>query len=128
MILPVLLLLASAAPVPFTPPPPLQVPGRPAVTPPEPRLPVQNLFSRDDYPAAADGRHVPVSVKLTIDGQGRVIGCVITRSSGNSELDRATCSILSRRERFTPALDAGSAPVIGNVDEMVDWKAVFDRR
>src|SRR4051794_909360 len=105
MILPVALLLASAAPV----------------TLPQPRLPIQSLFSRDDYPAAADGRHVPVGVNLAIDTQGRVIGCLITRSSGLGVLDAATCNILRRRERFAPAVDGRGAPVIGTVDETVDW-------
>ena len=44
---------------------------------------------------------------LSIDAGGRVAGCSITRSTGHSVLDQATCSLLERRARFEPSRHAG---------------------
>jgi TonB family protein len=96
-----------------------------AVQPPRGRLPVQRLFSPDDYPAGAAGRWGTVSLKLIIAPQGSIIGCSITRSSGSALLDTTTCNTIRRRERYTPALDKDGKPVLGMVNETVDWASVF---
>ena len=70
-----------------------------AARPPRGRLPVQRLFSPDDYPPGADGRRSVVGVRLIIAPQGSIIGCSITRSSGSARLDSATCNTIRRRER-----------------------------
>ncbi len=69
---------------------------------------MRSLFSSDDYPAAAQaaGAEGTAQASLTIGPDGRVSGCSITRSSGNGSLDAATCSILRRRAKFTPARDS----------------------
>lgn len=92
---------------------------------PQGRLPVQRLFSPDDYPAGADGRRGTVGLRLLIAPQGSIIGCSITRSSGSALLDSTTCNTIRRRERYAPALDKDGKPVLGMVDEIVDWGAVF---
>jgi protein TonB len=65
-------------------------------------------------------------VVLTIDPGGRVVSCGIQQSTSD-ELSRATCNILRRRARFTPATDALGNPVIGTVKAQVDWDEVFRR-
>jgi protein TonB len=77
---------------------------------------LRQLFSGDDYPAEAQARGEEGSVRaeLEIDTSGRVAKCNILQSSGHALLDEATCRILQRRARFTPARD-------------VDGKAVPDR-
>jgi protein TonB len=44
-----------------------------------------------------------------------VSGCEIIRSSGHKSLDDATCSILQRRARFTPARAADGQPIASTV-------------
>jgi len=56
-----------------------------------------------------------VALLLSIDTAGRVTDCRITGSSGNTDLDDATCRLAQRRGRFTirPAVwlsDAVASP------------------
>ncbi|MFL6733952.1 MAG: energy transducer TonB [Sphingomicrobium sp.] len=71
------------------------------------------LFSANDYPAEAqrDGEEGTVRAELTIDQRGRVRRCTIVASSSHSSLDNATCRILARRARFTPARDVNGDAV-----------------
>jgi periplasmic protein TonB len=71
------------------------------------------LVTYDDYPAEAVRNHWEgvVRAQLSIDPEGRVVGCSIIQSSGHKVLDDATCNIIMRRARFTPALDQNCNPV-----------------
>lgn len=102
-----------------TPPPiPQVVPAPPAPAPPPAPHKVQSavsakgsltsLFSADDYPAAAQaaGAQGTAQATITIGPDGRVTGCEITRSTGNSSLDQATCNIIRRRAKYVPAKDS----------------------
>ena len=135
MIMSAILLLSAQAPAATATPPPVVVsPSTPplsgadglqrAIHPPQPRYPVQSVFFPPDYPAAGDGTRGVVSVVLTIDPGGRVVRCGIQQSPSN-ELSEATCNILRRRSRFTPATDASGNPVIGQIPVQVDWDEVF---
>jgi TonB family protein len=66
---------------------------------------LRTLFSADDYPAsaAANNEQGTVQAQLTVDTSGGVSRCTIIRSSGHATLDEATCDILRKRARFTPA-------------------------
>jgi protein TonB len=68
---------------------------------------LRTVFSADDYPADAqrNGEQGTVQATLAIDARGQVSGCTIVRSSGHASLDNATCDILQRRARFSPARD-----------------------
>jgi TonB family protein len=81
------------------------------------------LFSTDDYPAAAlrNGETGTVAVKLAIDRNGRVSQCLIDKSSGSSSLDLTTCGILQRRARFTPATDANGRAVEDVMSARIKW-------
>lgn len=59
---------------------------------------------------------------LSITAEGRVSDCVITRSSGHAALDQATCRLLERRARFSPAQDSSGNPVAGTYDSSVNWQ------
>lgn len=74
---------------------------------------LRTVFTADDYPASAErnGEEGTVQAQLTVGPDGRVSACKVIRSSGFSALDNATCSILERRARFTPARDAARKPV-----------------
>ena len=96
------------------------------VTQPRPRYPVQDVVSPDDYPVAAKGRGT-VGMDLLTDKSGGVAECRITQSSGSWQLDAATCNLVKRRARFTPALDGAGNPSIGKVAVQLDWASVFMR-
>jgi protein TonB len=107
------------------PPPPVYVPPVAPAPPPAPPPPrkvqsaqsakgdLRTLFSADDYPASAQasGAEGTSQATITIGPDGRVAGCNITRSSGNSALDAATCNIIRRRAKFVPAKDSNGNAV-----------------
>ena len=70
----------------------------------------------DNYPARAirdeiEGR---VGVRVTVGANGRVSGCSVTSSSGQSVLDDAACQDITRYARFSPALDDAGNPTTGS--------------
>ncbi len=95
-----------------------------AVRGPQERGTIQSYFSTDDYPAEARGTGAQGLVRftLTIDPGGRVIGCTITQSSGSAVLDDATCRIMQRRARYTPAMDDNGSPTTGTIEQEITWK------
>lgn len=110
------------------PTPPILPPVAPAPPPPPPpprkvqsaqsaKGDLRTLFSTDDYPAAAQsaGAEGTAQATLTIGPDGRVVGCNLSRSTGNSSLDSATCNILRRRAKFTPARDSNGQPTTDTV-------------
>ena len=116
-------------------PPPVIPPVAPAPPPPPPaprkvsaakaKGSLIGLFSDEDYPASAQasGAEGTAQASLTIGPDGRVTGCSITRSAGNSSLDAATCSILRRRAKFTPARDSNGNPTSDTVQTPpITWR------
>jgi protein TonB len=118
---PPLVRVENPAPPPIMtiPAPPVIPPVAPAPPPPPPpphktvsaqsaRGDLRSLFSGDDYPASAQaaGAEGTAQAQLTIGPDGRVTGCNLVRSTGNGALDAATCNILRRRAKFTPARDS----------------------
>jgi periplasmic protein TonB len=113
--------VSIAPPIVTAPAPPVITPQAPPAPPPPPAPVVSQaaaprgnpgqFFGPDAYPPAAlraeaQGR---VVARLTIGADGRVTDCSVTTSSGNSDLDEATCRISLRRVRFTPAKDQSGA-------------------
>ena len=81
-----------------------------------------------DYPkhlgnAGIGGR---VSVTFTVETNGRVTNCRITRSSGIQELDSLTCRLMEQRFRFRPSTDRYGRPIPDEVDWDQDWIAPRD--
>jgi len=83
-----------------------------------------SLFATDDYPAAAlrNEEQGTVSLAVAINRDGRVTQCSITTSSGSVSLDVATCSIIQRRARFTPARDESGRTVEDRADARIRWE------
>lgn len=81
------------------------------------------LFSTDDYPPSAirSEEQGTTAVRLSIGADGRVSDCSVTSSSGSSSLDNATCSILRRRARFTPAKDQNGQPTSDSTSTRIKW-------
>lgn len=87
-----------------------------------------SLFSDDDYPQSAlrNEEQGTTAVRLTVGTDGRVSGCDITSSSGSSSLDSATCNVLRRRARFTPAKDSAGQPTTDSITQRVTWRLPAD--
>jgi protein TonB len=125
---------------PVAPPPVITPVARPAPpappAPPPPRVSqaarargnLVALFSTDDYPQSAirNEEQGTTAVRLTIGPDGRVSDCSITQSSGSSALDNATCSILRRRARFTPAKDQAGNPISDTYSQRIRWELPSD--
>lgn len=72
------------------------------------------------YTAQA-GVDLTVGVKYAVEEDGRIGPCLITRSSGNVELDRLTCRLIQAKFRYRPALDEDRAPVGSWIVETHTW-------
>lgn len=109
-------------------------PPAPPPPPPPPRViqtakakgSLQGLITPDDFPESAleAGVGGTTRVRLEINASGRVSGCSVTKSAGNSALDRATCSVLTRRARFTPAIGNDGNPTNDSYNATITWQVV----
>jgi len=61
----------------------------------------------DDYPQDVlhRGGQGTVGVAFVVDGYGKATQCRVTGTSGFRSLDMATCELIERRARYTPARD-----------------------
>ncbi|MEM9312159.1 MAG: TonB family protein [Pseudomonadota bacterium] len=83
-----------------------------------------NWITTDDYRTIWLNRGFSGTARFTleIDARGRVSDCTITASTGHSVLDGATCRLLTRRARFTPARDGLGDKVPGSFSSSVTWQ------
>lgn len=86
---------------------------------------LRGRMSDADYPRAAleMGAGGTVSVRFTVNLEGRAVNCRITESSGNRELDINTCRLIERRYRFEPSRDWRGRPVLADIVEDHTWVA-----
>ena len=96
--------------------PPRWVAARPSNSP-------ARWITVDDYPSRSlrDGNQGVVRFLLDVASSGRVKACSITKSSGFSELDEATCSNISRRARFEPVVGPDGKPASGRYSNAIRW-------
>lgn len=97
--------------------------------PPAPRD--QSRWSRrisENYPPRASEQNIQgrVGVRVTVAGDGKVIACVVTSSSGSAVLDTAACSGLKRFGQFFPALDEAGSPTDGYFSTAIIYKLDSD--
>lgn len=111
------IILAPPAPVPPPPPPPQKASKA------SPRGNPANWATANDYPSRAlrEERTGTTGFRVTVGGDGRVVSCEITSSSGHPDLDQATCANVTRRARFTPAKDAAGNPVQDTYSNRIRW-------
>jgi protein TonB len=123
-------------PMPPTPFPPLgkvaEVTIDPAPAPPPPAKKLEparakanlaSYVSDSDYPAAAvrAEEQGTAGFRLSVGPDGRVTDCTIIGSSGSSALDSATCRIMEKRARFTPARDSDGRVASDSVASAIRW-------
>jgi periplasmic protein TonB len=58
---------------------------------------------------------------LTVGESGRVTDCSVLQSTGDAEVDRALCSLMIRRSRWSPARDRQGNPVTVKVRYTATW-------
>jgi protein TonB len=76
-----------------------------------------------DYPRAASRARIggTVIVRFTVGLDGRPGGCAVMRSSGNADLDSATCRLIERRFVYRPARDPEGRPVADTMGWKQSW-------
>lgn len=69
---------------------------------------IRGSIRDSDYPRAAleAGIGGTVYLRFIVGTDGRVTSCTVTRSSGNRDLDAATCRLIKERFRYKPKRDA----------------------
>ena len=98
--------------------------GKPAVTSPKPQMAVTEIFSEDDYPAQAarQGWEGTANVEVEVSADGLVSGC---NSFGKEPIRQIlvikTCDVISKRWRFSPALDAKGQVTQASLRTSVKW-------
>jgi protein TonB len=77
-------------------------------------------YPRDLRDAGVGGR---VQFTFTVEPNGRVGRCTVTRSSGVPELDALTCRLVQQRFVYRPSTDRYGRPIADEVDGEHDWIA-----
>jgi protein TonB len=87
-------------------------------------------IKNSDYPRAAFDANASgtVSVEYTVTTKGRATNCSVTRSSGNVDLDRATCRLIEERFRYEPSRDARGNAVESAIVENHSWTVHRDEQ
>lgn len=100
--------------------------AKPGFTPvtAKPRNNPQGWVTTDDYRSnwirqEMTGR---ARFRLEIAADGRVTGCEVTASTGHSELDAATCALISKRARFQPGRGSEGEAVPSSYSGTIDWQ------
>jgi len=75
------------------------------------------------YPARALAAHEEgtVGFKVTIDKQGTVTGCQVTRTSGHALLDQETCTLITLNAEFQPE-EGISGSQVRTREGTISWK------
>jgi protein TonB len=83
----------------------------------------------EDYPREAlrGGMQGRVTVRFTVQVNGRIRDCQVVASSGSPMLDQTTCRLLTRRLRFRPATDSTGRPIETKLYSDHTWGIRFRR-
>ncbi len=113
---------------PPAPPPPVLVPAPPSAprftaTAPQPKGSPADWATPDDYPSRPLRELVQgtTAFRVQVGPNGRVTSCEVTASSGNAELDAATCKLVTARARFNPGKGEDGQPTTTSYSNRVKW-------
>ncbi|NUQ17444.1 MAG: TonB family protein [Sphingomonas sp.] len=86
---------------------------------------IAGAIGQSDYPRDLRERGVGgrVEFTFTVEPNGRVGRCSVTRSSGVPELDALTCRLVQQRFVYRPSTDRSGRPIEDEVDGVYDWVA-----
>lgn len=84
---------------------------------------IAGSIGNSDYPRHLLGSGVGgrVEFTFTVEPNGRVGRCTVTRSSGVPELDALTCRLVQQRFVYRPSTDRYGRPIEDEVDGVYDW-------
>lgn len=128
------IILPPTPPVPKVYPSPLPTvslpPPPPAPTPtfdpvgPRPSNNQSGWVTQNDYRSSwiSRGYAGTVGFRVSVGAGGKVENCSVTKSSGVSALDQATCQLVSQRARFDPAKNDQGRAVAGSYTGAVRWQ------
>ena len=90
----------------------------------KPRNDPSRWLSNADYRPSWTRRELTglARFRLEIAANGKVADCRVVGSTGHSELDAATCSLITRRAKFEPARGVNGEPVTGSYTGSVLWE------
>ena len=74
---------------------------------------IRGTITAKDYPRGARRTNLSgaVTVRFTVQPNGRTTDCSVTRSSGVASLDAVTCKLIEKRFRYAPARDGSGQAV-----------------
>ncbi|MXO89618.1 energy transducer TonB [Pontixanthobacter aquaemixtae] len=107
----------DSLPGPITPPAFDPIPAKPINNP-------GSWVSNRDYRSSWIRRELTgiARFRVSIGTNGRVQDCRVLSSTGHSELDNATCSLVSRRAKFEAARDSQGNKVTGSFTTAISWE------
>ena len=84
---------------------------------------IRGAIGPSDYPRDLRERGLGGRVEFvfTVEANGRVGRCSVTRSSGIAELDALTCRLVQQRFVYRPSTDRYGRPIEDEVDGVQDW-------
>ncbi|HEY1605954.1 MAG TPA: energy transducer TonB [Allosphingosinicella sp.] len=87
---------------------------------------IKGELKNSDYPHRTGEAKIggSVSVRFFVETNGHVTDCVVTRSSGNGDLDATTCRLVEKRFRYKPATDAAGHPVRSIATDTERWNVL----
>ena len=90
----------------------------------------QALATTQTYPPSAmrARKSGTVTFRATVDPAGHVSKCAVLQSSGTKELDDQTCTLLTSKARFKPAVAADGSTVAAPVVAAMIWQLTAARR
>ncbi len=91
---------------------------------PEPLKSPANWLKDNDFPKGALGRNGLVPFRLDIDEAGKVAGCVVLLRTNPDDFADLTCALISKRAKFSPALDKSGTPVRSYFVNKVHWMSM----
>ena len=90
----------------------------------KPRNDTSQWVTTDDYRSSWINRELTgvARFRVQVGTDGRVKQCTVTVSSGHSELDRATCDLVTQRARFEAARNTDGEKTTGSYSSAVAWQ------
>jgi len=90
----------------------------------------QALVTAQNYPQSAmrARKSGTVTFRATVDAEGRVSKCTVLQGSGTKELDEQTCTLLTSKARFKPAVAADGSKVAAPLVAAMIWQLTAARR
>lgn len=82
----------------------------------------ERWFSTIDLAEAAGGKSTTTTFDVSIDDEGRAVGCEIVIRSGVEAIDKRLCLAVVAKARFSPAKDIAGNRVPAVIRERLVWK------